>query len=233
MALIGYSGFGVNNAAGKAANFVYSRNTAGPYVKELVPPSQPDTIYQQYWKAAFASVKADWATLTMAQQLQWNQVAESGQWNFPGKLGTSITPTGEQLFVECNLAVYEVGGSFATPPGKRYFVTPQTLALTIGGRIGTNQIQLQFDVATLTADTYLMVWATDMLSTGISRPQTSLFKRLTLIQASSYDGTELIGTQWASRFGGTPYGGRLWIRTQVLDYTSGQRRIGPAAMIEN
>jgi len=111
--------------AGSIGDDTYARNPAGPYVRDRVTPTDPNTSIQQSVRTAMSNASAAWASCTEDQREGWRVFAA----NTPrlNRLGETITLTGQQAFLQqAHLRslwfagiVYDAPTTFELPPPPR------------------------------------------------------------------------------------------------------------------
>lgn len=96
--------------SGKIGALVFSHGKAGPYVRVLTQPTQPNTIYQQFVKLLCGQFATAWSTvLTQTQRDAWDVYAANVLRPKPGG-GTQFL-TGLAHFIRSNVARLQGGGS--------------------------------------------------------------------------------------------------------------------------
>lgn len=65
----------IGEASGKLGSIVFSRNNAGPYIRNYVIPVNHRSIAQQAIRGRFAQAAALWSTLSNEQKQAWNDYA--------------------------------------------------------------------------------------------------------------------------------------------------------------
>lgn len=67
----------IGELRGKMGGFVFSRNSAGQYVRSYVVPVDPNTIAQQRARSSFASASGSWHGLADSDKSLWNSFAKT------------------------------------------------------------------------------------------------------------------------------------------------------------
>lgn len=128
MALIKY-GPVVADARGSVGGTVFSRNSAGAYMKQRTTPTYPGYPKQIARAALLSTLIDDWKqTLTTTERDRWNYVAKMVR--FPNKLGELITPSGINLFIRSNFMLDLTGQAHVTAPDPTPIIAAPTLTLT-------------------------------------------------------------------------------------------------------
>jgi hypothetical protein len=230
MGKIIYSGIGITVISGKSGTQVHARNTSGYYIRDNVPPGNPNTSYQQQAREYLTNVTQRWANLSEEQQTEWHKAAESGYWNQKDRLGQSYQPTGQQLFIRQNITVAPYSVQFDSPPTKRSVTVPEPFTLEILESTGNYNFKINFEINSITPDTLARLWATKALSTGTWRPRASHYKLIETLPADTFQGSNDLYPAWTSRFDTFPGAGRIFVYLDVLDLTSGEITVGGKAM---
>lgn len=102
--------------SGSIAGTVHSHNRAGQYTRNRRSPVQPiGTGRRAFIRAAFGGASSGWSGLTDDQRAAWAGFA--ALYPVTDSLGQSITLTGHQMYVRCNVGLANAGQSpTATPP---------------------------------------------------------------------------------------------------------------------
>ena len=105
----------VGTLTGKLAGTVYSHNRWGTYIRQLVIPTNPQTVSQVAQRSRIASAAALWSTLTTEQRLAWDAFAT--QIVRLDRLGQPINYNGFTAFMLCHTERSICAqGSVTTPP---------------------------------------------------------------------------------------------------------------------
>lgn len=94
--------------SGKMGGVVFSHNRAGQYVRALVTPVNPNTVYQQEVRSIMGALSAYWGeTLTQAQRDLWDLYAA----NVPmiNRLGDPVNVGGIGMFQRTNVVALQTG----------------------------------------------------------------------------------------------------------------------------
>jgi hypothetical protein len=134
----------ISDARKSLGGTTYARNPAGLYARAKKAPIQPRTPSQQANRANFASATQAWKTLTQAQVVGWNNLAAQTTWK--DTLGQTFTPSGMQLFTQCQQNLLALGAAMqvnppASPP---QLVDPGPLVMNISYVSGALSV---FDIA--------------------------------------------------------------------------------------
>jgi hypothetical protein len=211
-----------SDARNKLGGNVFARNRAGVYARAKVDPSNPKTAFQQANRATFATIVSTWKTLTPAQRLAWNNVAESN--TLTDSLGQTSRPSGFQLFTSRNRNLSLFGASLITSPavdsndlieaGSPRSPTVTTAAGHVTG--------ILFDTPDLGTGDYFWVWRmTAPLSPGITFVAPHLYRQV--FSDNSDDGPWDVTAFWSGVFGTSlAVGQRIGTIILAIDGQSGR-----------
>lgn len=131
-------GTGIAEIRGSVGGSVYSRTHAGAIVRNRIVPVNPNTQAQDDIRALFALVAANYTNLNAGQRQAWQDFADLV--NVSNIFGESYTPTGRQMFQQCNMnlamaasfPIPDAGSgpgvgfapAFLTAPAMDYYVKP-------------------------------------------------------------------------------------------------------------
>jgi|GEM_PF-457018 len=118
------------NLRGKVGNVVYGRSTAGPTVRELVTPANPQTSGQVAMRGGLTGFARQWQTLTAAQRLAWEEYA--GTLTHGNDVGNVTKVKGISAFVGVNQDLAIVGGAPVVDPPP-----PESTVSQFAGGTGT------------------------------------------------------------------------------------------------
>lgn len=104
----------VAEARGKLGGVVFSRNTAGAYVRQKVSPVQPRTPAQLNQRSLLTEVSKVWGTLTESQREAWKSF--SLDFKKRDVLGLGKQRSAQQMFMFCNLSLASVGFALIRNP---------------------------------------------------------------------------------------------------------------------
>lgn len=175
MALIKFGQI-IAEARGSLAGTVFSRNTAGSYMRQKVSPVQPRTPAQTLVRTLLTAVAQTWRGLTEAQRVAWNTVAPL----FPNVnvYGDNVPLTGFGLHSKLNRNRQEVNEALLTDPPAQEEVeglTALSLAIDNAEVVQDDKIQIIFAPA-LPVTQKSVLYATAPLSAGISFVKTEYRK---------------------------------------------------------
>jgi hypothetical protein len=176
-----------------------------------VPPSNPQTPYQQNIRRTLATQAARWKSITEAQQNAWNAAAASHLTR--ARLGLNGAMTGLQLFVRLNSNLVQWGQpTVDTPSAVPSFpdLAPQNLVITNAAGVIALKLTCPTDPG---ADTCVL--ASAPVSNGTRRvPSTRVLGACPAPVAGASDITGL----YTARFGVPEAGTRVFVKCfQMVD----------------
>ena len=207
----------VVDGRGKLGGHVFSRNTAGAYVRTKVTPVNPSTNFQEAVRSRFGSLAASWRALTEEQRTSWNaHVADFAKTDVFGDLKN---PTGFNLFQRLNSNLEAVGQStidLAPTPNSIETVTIGAAIVDVG--VG-DEISIAMSGAVPTA-TSMQIWATPGLSAGKSFAKSEF--RLLQVAAAAATSPVDIQTAYLARFGTPSVGTKVFMSIKFVNDVTGQ-----------
>ena len=158
----------IAEARGALAGTVFSRNTAGSYMRQKVSPVQPRTPAQSLVRTLLTGVAQAWRGLTEAQRTAWNTVAAT--FSNINVFGDNVPLTGFGLHSKLNRNRQEIDEFLLTdPPAQEEVIGLTDLVLTIDNAepIQADKIKIAFTpVIPVTQKSIL--YATAPLSAGVN-----------------------------------------------------------------
>ena len=123
-------GMGWGDASGSVGALTVSHNRGGLYIRSRTVPTNPNTAFQSDVRAAVADLAQAWKTLTVSQQTQWSDFALSNP--IVDVLGSTITLSGEQMYIRCNLrlSLYYLT-TISVPPANMTANSPDNVGLAV------------------------------------------------------------------------------------------------------
>lgn len=167
LALIKFSGI-IAEARGSLAGTVFSRNTAGSYMRQKVSPVQPRTPAQSLVRTLLTAVAQAWRGLSEANRLAWNTVAET--FSNVNVYGDNVPLTGFGLHSKLNRNRQEIDESLLTEPPAQTSVEGLTaLSAVIDNAEPVQDDRIKIDFApAFPATQKSILYATAPLSAGIN-----------------------------------------------------------------
>lgn len=170
---------------GKLNGSVFSRNRGGAYVRQFVKPTNPNSTKQASGRAIFGTRSSQWRALTEAQRQSFRDAAKS--YSLKNRVGDTIIPTGAQLFAAVNSAVVVEGSGISKNPVTQIDPVPKSFTelgwaaeAQAENPIKSDGSSLEFSPnpllkvpggnGSLKLGEFFTVWATPILSAGITSP---------------------------------------------------------------
>lgn len=206
------------DARGKLAGTVASKNKGGNYLRTKAIPINPKTTYQSIQRGLLSDLsKAYQTTLTPAQQAAWTNYGRST--NAKNVFGSALILSGIAAFIKVNQIITTVGGTIITEPPVNQFVPSLASASLVANHTGP-LLTLTFTPEPLTGTQGLYVWATPLLSAGISNFNSQL-RFINYTQPLA--GVDELHAAWIARFGTFPTvaGGGIGMKVSVVDTATG------------
>jgi len=190
------------DARGKLGNHIFSRNQYGPYRKDYAVPIQPNTLVQVNTQNDFQFVTSRWSQLSESQRLQWFQAVSNLEFRKAYLLSDSVNP--KNAYVSINYRQRWMGFAiFDVPPVPSGFGSLRFDRLRAQG----SPYQLQFFANQTAVNTYMLIFATPILSTSIN-----YFKnRVRFLGRHALD-SGVVGNfsnRYANKYGTPPVGSRV------------------------
>ena len=213
MAIIKY-GHLISEGRGSLNGTVFSRNSAGAYMRAKVSPAQPRTARQQQVRQQLSAASAAWRSLTEDQRKAW--IAAAAEANRINVFGDNMPLTGHQLFVRLARNAQEAGVPILTDPPQIQATTGLT-TLTLTAASSPATLSLDFTPSPLGTDVKLLVDATDTLSPGISYAG-GKYRRIMVSAAAATSPLDILSA-WQAKFGTLVAGQKIFVRVSAVDTT--------------
>lgn len=105
-------------ASGRYQNLVFAYNQYGPYSRDYVPATDPNTGQQQAWRTAMAALSDEWGGSAGMTQTQRNTWIEFGKtFTMKDRFGRQRYASGREWFIKYNIwrKVYGLGAHYTAP----------------------------------------------------------------------------------------------------------------------
>lgn len=218
----------IAEARGSLAGTVFSRNTAGSYMRQKVSPVQPQTPAQLGVRALLSTVSQAWRGLTSLQRLAWITVAET--FTNINVFGDNVPLTGFGLFVKLNRDLQTIGNPIITdPPLQEAVIGFDTLTLIVDNSevIPDDQVQIAF-TPNVPGDQQAVVYMTAPLSPGINFVD-SEYRKIAVMPIGSVSPFTL-GDAYIAKFGLVPpVGAKSFVKIRPIKDASGISGVGLTA----
>ena len=220
--LIKWSGIAVTDGRGKVGGTVFSKSRGGATAKNKVTPSNPRSANQSLIRARFTALSQQFRTLGAAAISAWNTAAASG-FSLTNIFGDVVQMSGINFFVRVNQNLLLAGGATITSPPN-----PVDSAAPMYGAEPTcipgTSLFLKADFGgasnTVPANNALVVYATPILSPGISNVRSKL-RILTVLPAASNTATLDLLTAYETKYGIVAANDNIVFAMQVINTDSG------------
>lgn len=216
-----------SNVRGKVGDQVFAANRAGPFVRDYVIPSNPDTSKQQQARGVLTSAKVRWDGLTDSQRLAWGAAAESKAWMQRNKQMRNYQCSGYQLFMKLNLSLGYFATTLDDPPAKQDFPAVSMVAFETASSSPTLDATITFDAEAFSSDYRLLVNSTDNLSVGRMKARRQDFRWTIALNSGDLSSPYNIKFSWAGVWGNQPDPERIFVEAWLVSLVSGERfRVG-------
>lgn len=219
MALIKFGQI-IAEARGALAGTVFSRNTAGAYMRQKVSPVQPRTPAQTLVRTLLSTIAQAWRGLTEAQRLAWNTIAVT--FTNINVYGDNVPLTGFGLHSKLNRNLQEVNEALITdPPVQDAVIGFESLTLTIDNAevVDNDKVQIAF-TPVIPATQKVVVYATAPLSAGINFVK-SEYRKIAVLDVADVTPAS-IGDAYIVIFGiFPPAGTKAFVKVRPIIIASG------------
>jgi hypothetical protein len=206
-------GNGVDGIRGSIAGTTFSRNASGAYARSKSSGTNARTSKQIAQRALFSLVAGQWRLLTEAERESF--VAQAGAYPQTNTLGETVILTGQQLHNKLNLALAannEPMLSTCKPPTSARSMTGSVDALTESSMI--------VSLSSAPGADKVIVEATPGVSAGVTKSNTTSFKKIATLTGSST--TADLESGYVGVYGMKSVGTKIFVRFSVLSIVTGQ-----------
>ena len=195
---------------------VFSKNSAGNYIRRGVTPVNPQTVAQQQSRQFLTQTSQSWRNLTDDERNNWNQVKDS--FKKTDIFGNSLAPTGFNLFTRLNRNLLEISEPVITtaplPAAVQGFLT-----LDLEANTTLSTLTLTFTPA-IDAFTKVIVFATAAQSAGVSFVKAE-FRKVVVLDTADVSPFELAAS-YITKFGALPaIGAKVFVQMKPIDIATG------------
>lgn len=199
-----------------AGNYFAKRNNTTILARCGSKLTKADAGRQTLQKArlGLSNVSFSWRALSAEQQKVWGNQASLLTWYT--KVGIPYTPSGYQLFCQCNLnrlKVNLVPLTYYVPPTEPADVNKVQVAISAGGVITYSYAGL------LSGNKYVVISASYPNSTGVKYPKGG-YKVISVLGADD-SGPTVITTDYYKVYGVIPLAGMVFFKADIVDADSG------------
>lgn len=170
------------------------------------------SLQQQRNLLAFNS--SSWKMLTNAQHDLWNSFASTLTWYT--KVGIAYTPSGYQVFCQCNLNRNTIYAPFLSEP---ISPAPPVDASRMQVEFVTGNIMQYSYAGTAVTGKCVVISASAPQSRGVRYPKGG-YKRIFVMDAGDV-GPQALNVVYEGVFGAVPSSGRVFFKMDLIDYDSG------------
>jgi len=204
-------------ASGKLNGMVFAKNKGGQYARNFSVPLNPQTTAQTVVRNRQTSFAQNWATLTDAERLSWENFAELHPRT--NALGAIRHLSGFQVYVSANNNI-ENGGGVAITVAPATAVVPALTDLSVlADTVGPDAVDITFAPTPVPVDTTMIIQATLPLSPGITNANNKFRQIATEIAGTASD-VDVI-TEYEARFGSLIAGQQIQIRAYNVNLLTG------------
>ena len=226
MATIRFGG-GVSDIRGSIAGNTFSRNANGAYMRNRTVGYNANTAKQQAVRQTFGALARLWKTLTAAQKQSFQDQVTN--YTYTNRLGETATYTAFQLFVKVANQLASVGVApvllmQAPVELPSYDITQAGFDVSVGEFTFLMSSSSGADVP---SGAYLVIEITGVLSAGVYKPKSSMFRQLQVLPPESdTSATTLTASAYINIFGAAPAeGDTIYYRTFLVSETTGQTTV--------
>lgn len=220
-------GNGWADARGKVGGVIYSKNKGGSYARNYTKPTNPRTPSQVRQRNRFSYVSSNWRLLTEQDRNAWNYAAS--QVPVSNKVGEKIHLTGAQYFNRQNLNIFAGGGTTIVESPSQLvdivgLVSMEVVATVTAGvvsAVAINAIKVDGTTA-LVDEQHMIVFATPVLSNGVTRPQPSQYREIMELSAPSPITGIIALPDYLSNFPLFSEGNNVWFKARIYNSETGQ-----------
>ena len=204
--------FGDNGKkSGRTGGNVYQRNGR---VREFKVPALVRNTYTSFVRSVFATYSSAFRALTPEQILEWNSYVGTSSDRF----GRMIEVKGKQAFIRLNGNLANSNQSSITDPPVSGIPPLATLLAPPTIAVGAAQFDLPYTVNPTGA--FTEIFATACLSAGVSRPASSKFRMITVVDTTVASPADLYAA-YVAKFGIPVAGSNIFVRAKVIGDSSG------------
>lgn len=209
-------GMMMTDARGKLGGQVFSKNRSGAIVRTKVTPANPQTSYQQAVRQLLGSLSQQWASLTEAQKLAWNNAVTA--WSSTNVFGDVVNPSGKNLYVRLNINLVNIGESVIDEPPAVPTMPVFALAVT-----NTTAAAAEVTTAGTLAGFAQVIRSTPAISAGIFNAS-GRFRTINN-DAGSAAGALDVATPFDLKYGSMTVGQKVFVEVTLISETSGANSV--------
>ncbi len=208
----------VSDARASLGGATFSKNRGGNFARARVAPVQPRTAAQQAARASLSALSSSWRSLTPTEQAAWASIAQSI--TTKSSLGVSYTPTGSQLYVQCNRVLNTLAGTVITAAPAMIPSYPDMLPIAATATAGTPTLAVTTSLAAAPTGFTFIVRATRQLSAGRSFFGVSAYRIVATPAASSFASLNILAG-YTAKFGALAAGAKIGLAVSLAQTDTG------------
>lgn len=213
----------VNDARGKIAGIVFSKNKSGAYTRTKVTPVNPNSPAQQAVRSFFAQLAQNWsAVLTAAQRAAWTAYAVT----YPRTdiFGNSLTLNGMNMYIALNSRLLLTGNALINTPPLTNAVNPAVWGPNFPA-CSLIALTVQEIAPSSDASAWNFLFCTKSLPPGRS-PSPSDYRFVYAAVDPGAAGALDVFSHYAAVFGTPVLGGYIYGLISTLDVSTGLMSVG-------
>lgn len=210
-----------NDARGKVAGIVYSKNKSGSYTRTKVTPANPRTAAQTLVRQTLSTLTKAWSgTLTNGERASWKAYAAT----YPrlNVFGNSIVLNGLNMFLSLNSVLQNTGNAISTTPPASNVINPIPIDPTSFAAQTAPLVEFSQTALAIDTDDMFYIFAARPLPAG-RQPVKSDYRFLEALAPSTgtFPAVLNIGTAYTAMFGPILSGVRISILVATFRTGSG------------
>jgi hypothetical protein len=208
----------ISDARASLGGATFSKNRGGNFARARVAPVQPRTSAQQAARASLSTLSSLWRGLTATQQAGWTSLAASIITK--NSLGVSYTPTGSQLYVQCNRVLNTIGQATISAPPALVPSFADMLPIAATATAGTPTFAVTTSLGAAPTGFVFLVRATPQSSAGRSFFGQSQYRVIANYPSSSFASLNILAA-YTARFGTLAAGRKIAVSVSLVQTSSG------------
>ena len=190
-------GMFMTDAVGKSGGQCLQRNHYGLFARNIVIPTNPQTLPQQDRRAQLEFLTFNWQLLNDDERTNW--IAETANYPRTNSFGDTYYMTGQALYISLNLNLWKIGQAFISTPVTK--VIPPDVGTFAPVMKGTpSAFHLHFTALPNDGDSRYIVYASASTSPGKYYVSTAL--RSIAVHDMDADNVYDFGPDYDNYFGG-------------------------------
>lgn len=222
MAQIRWSGIGITDGRGIIGGTQFSKGPTGNIASVQTVPKRQHTRKQQTGNTNYRTVTQHWKTLTEEQREAWDEAGADVYYKRTNSVGVDYQPSGQSLFIELNLNVFDYSWPIETPGAKPVWTEIGIENFSIAT---TPTMTVEFSTGTIEENEIVLVEGTGYLSQGqmsIKQPNYRVIERY---DSGDFSSSLDIVTPFELVWGGLKGPSKVFLRCSLMDKTSGEKTL--------